>query len=82
MGCGQQDCVPLYSRKLHIRVRRDSTSAVTSLTILALSLGPSVVNHFASRCGAEDVVSELLLAAAARWECRRNLPPCPAATRG
>jgi len=42
--------MPLYSRKLHIRVRRDSTSCVTSLITLALSFGLSVVNHFASRC--------------------------------
>jgi len=41
----------LYSRKLHMRVRRERTSAVTSLTILALSLGLRVENHFARRCG-------------------------------
>ena len=40
--------VPLYSRKLHIRVRRASTSWVTSLMILAFSLGDRVVNHFAN----------------------------------
>jgi hypothetical protein len=34
-----------------MRVRRASTSCVTSLTILALSLGASVVNHLARRCG-------------------------------
>jgi len=39
---------PLYSRKLHIRVRRERTSWVTSLMILAFSLGERVVNHFAS----------------------------------
>jgi hypothetical protein len=39
---------PLYSRKLHIRVRLDRTSCVTSLTIFAFSLGERVVNHFAS----------------------------------
>lgn len=39
---------PLYSRKLHILVRRDKTSWVTSLIILAFSLGDRVVNHFAS----------------------------------
>jgi len=42
--------IPLYSRKLHIRVRRARTSCVTSLTILALSFGESVVNHLARRC--------------------------------
>lgn len=41
---------PLYSKKLHIRVLRASTSWETSLMILALSFGESVVNHFASRC--------------------------------
>lgn len=40
---------PLYSRKLHMRVRRARTSCDTSLTILALSLGDSVVNHLARR---------------------------------
>lgn len=43
--------LPLYSRKLHIRVLRASTSCETSLMILAFSLGESVVNHFASRYG-------------------------------
>ena len=33
-----------------MRVRRAKTSCVTSLMILALSLGDSVVNHFARRC--------------------------------
>ncbi len=42
--------LPLYSRKLHMRVLRASTSCETSLMIFALSLGESVVNHFASRC--------------------------------
>lgn len=32
-----------------MRVRRASTSCVTSLTTLALSLGESVVNHLANR---------------------------------
>jgi hypothetical protein len=32
-----------------MRVRRARTSWVTSLTILAFSLGESVVNHFARR---------------------------------
>jgi hypothetical protein len=41
---------PLYSRKLHIRVRLARTSWETSLTILALSLGDNVVNHLARRC--------------------------------
>lgn len=31
-----------------MRVRRERTSCVTSLMILALSLGDRVVNHFAS----------------------------------
>jgi hypothetical protein len=42
--------LPLYSRKLHIRVRLARTSWETSLTILALSLGDNVVNHLAKRC--------------------------------
>jgi hypothetical protein len=42
------DRSPLYSRKLHIRVLRASTSCETSLMILAFSLGERVVNHFAS----------------------------------
>lgn len=33
-----------------MRVRRDSTSWVTSLMIFALSFGERVVNHFARRC--------------------------------
>lgn len=33
-----------------MRVRRERTSCVTSLMILALSLGDRVVNHFASLC--------------------------------
>ena len=41
---------PLYSMKLHMRVRRASTSCETSFTILALSFGDSVVNHLARRC--------------------------------
>jgi hypothetical protein len=41
---------PLYSRKLHMRVLRASTSCETSLMIFAFSLGESVVNHLASRC--------------------------------
>ena len=40
---------PLYSRKLHILVRRARTSCVTSFTILALVFGAMVENHFASR---------------------------------
>ena len=43
--------LPLYSKKLHIRVRLARTSCETSLTILALSLGDKVVNHLARRCG-------------------------------
>ena len=45
----QDDAVPLYSRKLHMRVRLARTSCETSLMILALSLGESVVNHLARR---------------------------------
>lgn len=46
---GMRGFMPLYSRKLHMRVRRDRTSWVTSLTTLAFSLGDSVVNHLARR---------------------------------
>ena len=46
--------LPLYSRKLHIRVRLASTSCETSLMILAFSLGERVVNHLASRWIARD----------------------------
>ena len=48
-ACGRGD-LPLYSRKLHMRVLRERTSWETSLMIFALSLGESVVNHFARRC--------------------------------
>ena len=47
---------PLYSRKLHMRVRRARTSCETSLMILALSLGERVVNHFAKRCTCQSPV--------------------------
>lgn len=47
---------PLYSRKLHMRVRRASTSWVTSLTILALAFGAIVVNHFARRTFPDEEV--------------------------
>lgn len=47
--CAQAIAIPLYSRKLHMRVRRARTSWVTSLTIFALALGGIVVNHFARR---------------------------------
>lgn len=40
---------PLYSRKLHMRVRRARTSWMTSLMILAFCLGGIVTNHFARR---------------------------------
>lgn len=46
--------IPLYSRKLHMRVRRDRTSWVTSLMILAFSLGDRVVNHLARRCNEKN----------------------------
>lgn len=39
----------MYSKKLHMRVLRARTSWETSLMILALSLGESVVNHLAKR---------------------------------
>lgn len=45
-----EDNAPLYSRKLHIRVRRASTSCVTSRTIFDFSFGLRVVNHFERRC--------------------------------
>lgn len=41
-------CLPLYSRKLHMRVLRARTNWVTSLIIFAFSFGESVVNHLAS----------------------------------
>ena len=47
---GVQGFQPLYSRKLHILVRRASTSCETSLMIFAFSFGDKVVNHFASLC--------------------------------
>ncbi len=68
--------IPLYSRKLHMRVRRDRTSWETSLMILAFSLGESVVNHFARRCSRSQNTGrawwatshiQLCLAARARW---------------
>ena len=37
-----------------MRVRRDSTSRVTSLIILAFSLGERVVNHLARRCSSKS----------------------------
>src|ERR1700735_2424273 len=46
---------PLYSRKLHMRVRRARTSWVTSLTIFAFCLGGIVVNHFDKRTLPIDV---------------------------
>jgi hypothetical protein len=46
--CKRRSIQPLYSRKLHILVRRASTSCETSLMIFAFSFGDSVVNHFAS----------------------------------
>ena len=48
-GTIARDRLPLYSRKLHMRVRRARTSCETSLMILALSLGERVVNHLARR---------------------------------
>ena len=46
---GSLSNIPLYSRKLHMRVLLARTSCETSLMILALSLGERVVNHFANR---------------------------------
>ena len=40
-----------------MRVRRESTSWVTSLMILAFSLGERVVNHLARRCEEKFAVS-------------------------
>jgi hypothetical protein len=48
-GTRARDRLPLYSRKLHMRVRRARTSWETSLMIFALSLGERVVNHLARR---------------------------------
>jgi hypothetical protein len=48
-GTTARDGLPLYSRKLHMRVRRARTSWETSLMIFALSLGERVVNHLARR---------------------------------
>lgn len=75
--------VPLYSRKLHMRVRLESTSCVTSLMILALSFGDRVVNHFARRWMEEDVVSTSLRSV--RWvttggRSYKNIQLCPAWT--
>ena len=39
-----------------MRVRLDSTSCETSLIILAFSLGDSVVNHFARRYSARNLL--------------------------
>lgn len=52
-GGGGEGSAPLYSRKLHMRVRRASTSCVTSRTILDFSFGLRVVNHFERRCVVE-----------------------------
>ena len=43
-----EDYLPLYSKKLHIRVRRASTSCVTSFTTFAFCLAGRVENHFAN----------------------------------
>jgi hypothetical protein len=71
--CLRRSHEPLYSKKLHMRVRRARTSCETSLTILALSLGASVVNHLARR----------YWASAKEWKFRvRHQPLCPAARAG
>lgn len=88
-------CIPLYSRKLHILVRLDSTSCVTSLMIFALSLGDSVVNHFARRYPITREVSAkhpMLCAVCpvqpggssikVRWATSMHSPLCPAWTGG
>lgn len=53
MGEDVEENAPLYSRKLHMRVRRASTSCVTSRIILDFSFGLRVVNHLESRCVVE-----------------------------
>lgn len=63
-----------------MRVRLDSTSWDTSFMILALSLGESVVNHFARRCCEEIHLALLWIL---RWETRGKTwyaPLCPALT--
>jgi hypothetical protein len=56
-----------------MRVRRASTSCETSLMIFALSLGESVVNHFANRWEMfSGMAGQRLTVVAA------NAPPCPA----
>lgn len=50
-----------------MRVLLDSTSCETSLMILALSLGESVVNHFARRCCVQCGISR---ESEAGWETR------------
>lgn len=70
--------VPLYSRKLHMRVRRASTSCVTSRTILDFSFGLRVVNHFERRCVVEvsrglSQAHTWIARSSGDWE---NEPPC------
>jgi hypothetical protein len=72
-GAVAADDQPLYSRKLHMRVRRARTSWETSLTILALSLGARVVNHLARRYRASVKDREFRV---------RHQPLCPAARAG
>jgi hypothetical protein len=72
-GAVAADDQPLYSRKLHMRVRRARTSWETSLTILALSLGARVVNHLARRYRASVRDREFRV---------RHQPLCPAARAG
>ena len=67
---------PLYSRKLHIRVRRARTSCETSLMILALSFGERVVNHLANRCCGIDHFSFLHCLGV------KGIPLCPAGRAG
>lgn len=74
-----------------MRVRRARTSWVTSLTILALSLGDRVVNHLAKRCKRQKHGRQVLYLGATSLTQRRGVgieggdekghsPPCPAWT--
>ena len=58
-----------------MRVRRARTSCETSLTILALSLGASVVNHLARRWGCELVWHQPAAAVVAATSAAAAPPP-------
>lgn len=75
----REDDGPLYSRKLHMRALRASTSWETSLIILALSFGERVVNHLASRCILRQYVN---FVSRSHKEAISNIPLCPAARAG